>query len=99
MKARSRNICSRGKEVSITYYECVFVAIFIQYAKRMRRMVICGVSESTVVCQIVSQTAKFLGKLLLNMKYVFWISLQILSENFLILSRIHIDIVINVHRF
>jgi hypothetical protein len=38
------------------------------------------------------------GKLLLNIKCVFWFSLQILSENFLILRRIQIDIITNVHR-
>ena len=37
-----------------------------------------------------------LGKQLLNIKCVFWFSLQLLSEKFLILSRIQRDIVINV---
>jgi hypothetical protein len=38
------------------------------------------------------------GKTLLNIKRVFWFSLQLLSETFLILSVTERDIVINVHR-
>jgi hypothetical protein len=38
------------------------------------------------------------GKLLLNIKCVFWFSVQLLSETFLILRRIQRDIIINVHR-
>ena len=37
------------------------------------------------------------GKRLLNTKCVFWFSLQLLSETFLIIRRIKRDIVINVH--
>jgi len=35
--ASSLNHCCRGKAISITYSECVFIAIVIQHAKRMRR--------------------------------------------------------------
>jgi hypothetical protein len=38
------------------------------------------------------------GKMLLNIKCVFWFSLQLLSETFLILIRIQRDIIINVRR-
>ena len=40
----------------------------------------------------------FRKKTLLNIKHVFWFSLQLLSETFLILRRIQRDIIINVHR-
>jgi hypothetical protein len=43
--ARSRNHCCRGKAISITYSECVSVALVIQHAKRMRRIIL-----SSVVC-------------------------------------------------
>jgi hypothetical protein len=41
---------------------------------------------------------KILEKKLFNIKCVFWFSLQLLSETFLILKRIQWNIVINVHR-
>jgi hypothetical protein len=44
-EARSRNHCCRGKVISITYSECVSVALVIQHAKRMRRVIL-----SSVVC-------------------------------------------------
>ena len=31
-----RKHCSRGKEISITYSECVFIALLIRHSKRMR---------------------------------------------------------------
>ena len=43
--ARSRNHCWRGRAISITDSECVSVALFIQYAKRMRRITL-----TSVVC-------------------------------------------------
>jgi hypothetical protein len=36
----SRNHCYRGKAASITYSEFVFVALVIQHATRIRRIVI-----------------------------------------------------------
>jgi hypothetical protein len=41
---------------------------------------------------------KIFGKRLLNIKRVFWFSLQLLSETFFIQRRIERDIIINVHR-
>jgi hypothetical protein len=39
-RAHSRNHFCRGKAVNITYSECVFVALVIQHAKRMRRIIL-----------------------------------------------------------
>jgi len=40
IEPRSRNICRRGKAISITYSECVPAALLIQHATRMRRIVL-----------------------------------------------------------
>jgi len=44
-EARSRNHCYRGKEIIITYSECVFVALGINRVKRISRIIL-----SSVVC-------------------------------------------------
>jgi len=44
IEARSRNHFRRGKEISIIYSECVFVALVIQHAKRMRRIILSSVA-------------------------------------------------------
>ena len=46
-QARSRDNGCRGNAISITYSEYVFVALIIQHAKRMRRIVM-----SSVTCMI-----------------------------------------------
>jgi hypothetical protein len=43
-EARSRNHSCRGKTVNITHSECVSVALVIQHAKRMRRIVLSSVA-------------------------------------------------------
>ena len=44
IEARSRNNFCRGKSGSITKYECAFVALVIQHAERMRRIVLSSVA-------------------------------------------------------
>ena len=44
IEARSRNHCHRGKAESITCSECVSLALVIQHAKRMRRIIVSSVA-------------------------------------------------------
>jgi hypothetical protein len=46
------NHCCCGKAISIAYSECVLVALGIQHAMRMRPIVICGLSGSTLFFHI-----------------------------------------------
>jgi len=55
--ARSWNRCCCGKAISITYSECVFLALGMQHAMRMRRIVIYGLSCSTIFFHVNSKTA------------------------------------------
>jgi hypothetical protein len=70
--ARSRAHCFRGKAISLTYCECVFVALFIQHAMRMLCIVL-----SSVACLVLPHFSHYLihatilGKGLLNIKCVF----------------------------
>jgi hypothetical protein len=44
VEARSRDHCCLGRALIITYSECVSVALVIQYAKRMRRIILSSVA-------------------------------------------------------
>jgi len=83
--------------MSITYSECVSVALVIQHAKRMRNIVNCGLSGSTTFFHGISFMVRFSTKLY-RKQNVSEFSLQFLSETFLILRRIEGNIIINVHR-
>jgi len=47
-EARSRNHCCHGKAISITYSECVFVALVVQHTKRMCCIILPSVDCLTV---------------------------------------------------
>jgi hypothetical protein len=53
-EARSRNYFCRRKAISITYYEYVFVALVIHHVKHTRRVINCGLPDSTVSLKIFS---------------------------------------------
>jgi hypothetical protein len=44
MEVTSRNYCCCGKAVIIKYYECMFVALVIQHAKRMRPIILTSIA-------------------------------------------------------
>jgi hypothetical protein len=56
------NHCYSGKTISINYSQCVFVALIIQLPMRIRQIVICGLSGSTVFFHIISQRARISGE-------------------------------------
>jgi hypothetical protein len=75
----------------------VFVALVMQHARRMRHIV-CHM-WAVWLCHIFPYyliDGTILGKILLNIKCRFLLSVQILSEIFLILRRIERDVIINL---
>ena len=75
----------------------MFVALVIQYGKRL-----CRITLSFVAClssPYSSTLSHYSGKELLNVKYVFWFSVQIRSETLLILTRIQRHIIVNLKTF
>ena len=63
---------------------------------RLRRIVIFGLSGSKYFSTLSHKLHDFREKVL-NIKYVFWFSLQLLSETFLILGRTERDMFKNLY--
>jgi hypothetical protein len=70
IQARSCNHCCRGKAISITYSECVFVALVIQHAMRIRHIVMRPVRLHHMFPHYLIKGTIF-EKTLLNIKCVF----------------------------
>jgi len=69
MVARSCNHCSSRNVISITYSECVFVALGIQHAMRMHHSVNCGLSGSKIfMFALLSQRGTIFEEQLLSIK-------------------------------
>jgi hypothetical protein len=70
---RLRNSCCRGKAISVTYSECVSVALLIQHAKSILHIILSSVADMTVKYAITlyHKQHDFRNKKLLNIKLIF----------------------------
>jgi hypothetical protein len=69
----SCSLCCSAKAISITYSECVFVDLGIQYAMRMLNIVVYILSSCTEFFHIIPKVARLYIYIhnLLNLKIVF----------------------------
>jgi hypothetical protein len=84
--ARSQNNCCSGKARSITYSVCMFVALVIQHAKRMRPVTFLSVDYPAVQnfsTVPVSHKWHDFRERSYGTKNVFWSSLQVCLKDFL----------------
>jgi hypothetical protein len=102
IEARSRYHCCRGKAVCITYYECVCVALVIQHAHRMRRIVLssaaCRAPPYLSILGLSHKRQDFRKKKYSEHEMCVLSSISRLSVTFRILRNVQQDITINVHR-
>ena len=70
IEARSCNHCCSAKAKRITYSECVFVALGIQREMRMRHIINCGLSGSTIILSLPHKRHAF-RKRIMERKIVF----------------------------
>jgi hypothetical protein len=97
IKAHSRNHCCPTKAVSITYSKCVCIAVGIQHAMRMRLILSSVACPALQYFSTLSHKFYDFRKKLLNIKCVFWVSLQLVSAKFLLLRRNEWDMIKNVN--
>jgi hypothetical protein len=96
-EAHSCHHCGSWKAISIVYDECVFAALVIQHAKRMRHIFVCGLSSSIIFFHIISWKARFSKESYWIKMCVFIFSIN-LSGKVFVLRRTEIDTIINVYR-
>ena len=96
----SRNRCYLGKAVSVTYSECVSVAVGIQHETRIRR-IICPPIACLAVPYFSTLSHKrhdFRKNNITALTLCVLIFSTSLAETYLVLRRIERDFIINIHR-
>ena len=78
----SRRHCCSGK--GMTYSECMFVVLLMQHANSMRRIILSVACLALPRFSTLSHKQHNSPKKVLNIKCVFWFSLQLWSVTFLI---------------
>jgi hypothetical protein len=96
IEARSCNHCCRVEAINVPYYGSAFVGFGTQHAIRTRYNVVGGLSGCTLFFYIISTATRVSENVTRHKMYVL-ISLQRLSETFLILRRIERDIIISMY--
>ena len=95
----SCNHCYSAKAISISYSECVFVALGIEHKIRTRHIFNCGLSVCTICFSKLSHKRHNFRKKSYWTLNVCWFSLQLLSETFFILRKTERDVIISVYWF
>ena len=95
IEARLLNHCCCQKAISIRYYEFVSIALIIQHALRMRRILLSSEVYPSLPCFFTWPHKRYVfrKKKVIEYKSVFWFSVQVLSKTILITERIQRDIV------
>jgi hypothetical protein len=96
IEARSCNLCCSVKAKGITYCECVFVALGIQRAIRMRQIVICGMPRPTKFFYIVINEKSFEKKSYRKKTTCLDLFYNFFLKTILILTRTEWDMIKNV---
>ena len=101
IETRSRSHSCHWKVISITYSECMFVALGIQTKMCMHHIVTWGGPAQlyNIFLHYLITGRNFRGKKPLNTICVFWVSLQCSSETLLNLRRIQWNIIISTNIF
>ena len=97
MRSVRVNILQLKSNEYYSFRKCLFTALLIQDTMRIRHIVICGLTVPTLIFPHFLTNCTTLDKMLREVKYVLWFSLQSLSEIFAILTSSERNVIKNAH--